>query len=457
MLNALNGFSFPSGRTVDPTQIPDPTNQWGPRVGLAYDPFDDGKTVIRGYSRPLLRAHAVADLGLPMNNFRLPAGDLSIELPFTVPAGNPNDTVYQQFQLIGIDLNTYAAQHPAGAHDRPDHVDRDGARSNNDPYAGAAGLTIDTEFRNPRATQFGVRRRTRGAERPLGGSGVHLGGHRLSAAQSRSEPRPSVDPSHRPGAAAVLPGRASARRARPDSGPRIDGQLGYRALALTTRLRKSWGLVSANYVLSESMSDDDNERDAGGPQYQNTYDLSAEWGPARLDRRHQFNGYVVFNLPYRFDLSSGFRFLSGRPIDASMGRDANGDGINIFPTATSVSDRPFSAPGVSFQRNAFRNEPFKDVNFRVQWRLELQGNKQLIFSADVFNVFNWDNIELGGSGVQNYCAGTSPDDCGFSGPTNPNFLSLIDQNPNSATVGQFIRTNNPGAPRQLQFGVRFQF
>ncbi len=42
-----------------------------------------------------------------MNNFRVPAGDLSLQLPLTVPAGNPNNTVYDQLALIGIDLNTY--------------------------------------------------------------------------------------------------------------------------------------------------------------------------------------------------------------------------------------------------------------------------------------------------------------------------------------------------------------
>ena len=44
----------------------------------------------------------------------------------------------------------------------------------------------------------------------------------------------------------------------------------YTALTLSNRVRKSWGLVSVNYVLSKSMSDDDNERDAGGVQYENT-------------------------------------------------------------------------------------------------------------------------------------------------------------------------------------------
>jgi hypothetical protein len=206
-------------------------------------------------------------------------------------------------------------------------------------------------------------------------------------------------------------------------------------------------------VLSKSMSDDDNERDSGGPQYENTYDLSPEWAAARLDRRHQFNGYAVFYLPANFDVSTGFRLLSGIPIDATMGRDANND--------RGGADRPYSAPGVPFERNAFRNEPFKEVNLRAQWALNLQG-RRLLFTAELFNLFNWDNIQLSnqplsGNTVTNYCAGTAPDDCGFAGPTNPNFLSLRDNNPSSATYGELITTNNPGAPRQVQFGVRFQF
>ena len=48
-----------------------------------------------------------------MNNFRVPAGDLSPQLPFAVPAGNPNNTVYKQLALIGIDLNSVRAGEPA--------------------------------------------------------------------------------------------------------------------------------------------------------------------------------------------------------------------------------------------------------------------------------------------------------------------------------------------------------
>ena len=120
-------------------------------------------------------------------------------------------------------------------------------------------------------------------------------------------------------------------------------------------------------------------------------------------------------------------------------------------------DRPYSSPGVSFPRNSFRNTSFKEVNLRLQWKWNIRGTQRLVFSAEAFNVFNWDNIELAGTTVQNYCSAPVPLDCGFGAPTNPNFLQLTDQNPASSRRGQLLLTNNPGAPRQLQLGVRFEF
>jgi hypothetical protein len=97
------------------------------------------------------------------------------------------------------------------------------------------------------------------------------------------------------------------------------------------------------------------------------------------------------------------------------------------------------------------------VNLRLQWKWNIHNSQSLIFSAEAFNVFNWDNIELAGTTVQNYCAAPVPLNCGFGPPTNPNFLQTIDQNPTSTRRGQLLLNNNPGAPRQFQLGVRFQF
>jgi outer membrane receptor for ferrienterochelin and colicin len=454
MLNAVRGVTFPLGRTVDPTQIPDQFNQWGPRVGFAWDPGNDGRTVVRGYSGLYYARTPSLIWASPMNNWRIPAGDLSIQLPFPVPPGNPNNTLYRQLALIGIDLNEHQLnQLPVLTTDQISQIATALGLSSPNPYFGAQPLAVADDFKNPRATQFGL-----GIEREvvrnatLGADVMYV---KTDFLQRNREvnlfpptPRPT-DPAQRPFFRSVRPVSALGSIQLRESTAKSE----YTALALTSRIKQGWALLSANYVLSKSMSDDDNERDAGGAQYENTYDLGPEWSPARLDRRHQFNGYAVFFMPHNFDVSTGFRFFSGLPIDASMGRDANGD--------RGGPDRPFSAPGQPFERNAFRNEPFKEVNFRVQWGLDFAGGKKVLVTGEVFNVFNWDNIQLSsatsGTAVTNYCAGTAPDDCGFSGPTNPNFLSLTDNNPASTTFGQLLRTNIPGAPRQVQLGVRFQF
>jgi hypothetical protein len=448
MLNALRGVNFPLGRTVDPTQIPDQTTQLAPRLGFAWDVTGDGRTVVRGHTGLYYARTPGLLLASPLNNFRVPAGDLSIQLPFSVPAGNPNNTLYKQLLLIGIDLNRFGLNNlPILTTEQMTQIGSALGLTVN-PFAGAQPLVMDEDFKNPRATQAGI-----GGERELF-PGMTIGAEFLYVKteflQRNREvnlgvPTPSADAAQRPTFASVRPVTALGSVQVRESTAKSE----YRALTTTSKLRKPWGELTANYVLSKSESDDDNERDSGGPGAANTYDLSPEWGPARLDRRHQFNGYAMTFLPYNVDVSAGFRFLSALPIDATMGRDADG--------SRGGPDRPYSAPGVSFIRNGFRNEPFKEVNLRLNWGVNVGGTRQLVVTGEVFNLFNWDNLQLGGNAVTNYCAGTAPADCGFGAPTNPNFLSLTDNIPTSATFGQPIRTNNPGAPRQVQLGLRFLF
>ena len=449
LVTNVNDFAYPMGRDLDATQIPDQLKQFGPRLGFAWDPANDGKTVVRGYTGLYYARTPMLLWAAPMNNFRVPPGDLSASLPYPVPASNPNNTVYKQLALIGIDLNTVSlGSLPVLTTQQLTQIASALGISVN-PYLSAQPLLIDRDYKNPRATQGGA-----GIEReflPGVTVGADLTYVKTEYLQRNRElnlgipvPRAS-DPAQRP----IFPGA----RPNPLLGSvqvrESTAKSEYTALTLSNRIRKSWGLVSVNYVLSKSMSDDDNERDSGGVQFENTYDLSPEWGPARLDRRHQFNGYVVYHLPQNLDLSTGFRFLSGVPIDATFGRDINASQGGV--------DRPYSAAGVPFTRNMFRNEPFKEVNLRLQWGPEFARGRRVLVTADFFNIFNWDNIQLAGSAVTNYCTGTAPDDCGFGAPTNVNFLSLVDNTPTSTTFGQLIRTNNPGAPRQVQLGVRFQF
>ena len=444
-LDALRGYQFPIGRTVDPTQIPDQMDQFGPRAGFAWNPGGQGDTVVRGYTGVYYARTPMLIFADPMNNFRVPPGNVSVRLPFAVPAGNPNNTVYRQLALIGIDLNRFPLTgFPVLTPEQLTQIANALGLTPN-PYLGAQVLAVDPDFKNPRAFQAGT-----GVEREVmrnltvSADLIYVKTDRLERNRDLNlgVPAPrATDPAQRPIFPArplALLGSVQVRESTSESE--------YTGLTLSSRLRRAWALFNANYVLSKSMSDDDNERDSGGMLVENSFNLEPEWGPARLDRRHQFNGYAVFFLPHGIDTSAGFRFQSALPVDASIGRDIN--------SSLGGADRPYSAPGVPFTRNGFRNLPFKEVNFRVQWGPRFS-DKRVMFTAEVFNVLNWDNVQLftatGGTTSTNYCSTPAPDDCGFGPPTNPNFLQAKDAS------GNYITTNTPGAPRQVQLGIRFEF
>src|SRR5262249_42599539 len=132
----------------------------------------------------------------------------------------------------------------------------------------------------------------------------------------------------------------------------------YRAMTLRANLQRKWGQFGAFYTLSKNLSDDDNERNATGFQFENAFDLSPEYNLASIDRRHTFVANPVFFLPRGFEVSSSIKLRSGRPIDAGVGGDANED--------RGGPDRPYSAPGKPFKRNSFRNRSIYEVDFRAQ-------------------------------------------------------------------------------------------
>lgn len=458
LVNSVKSLISPTGYTnIDPGFIPDSADQWAPRVGFAWDPFNNSKTVVRGFAGVYYARTPLLLFADPNGTFRTPPGNLSVTLPFAIPAGNPNaacNTVFCQFNRIGINLNNITLDKLPNLTTAQLDAIAASLGLAIDPNRGAQPQFIAKDFRNPRAFQWGG-----GFEHELA-AGVVAGAdftyvNTVYLQRNRDVNLPfttlrtlAVDPAQRPffGLNAVARPIASLGQVQVREST---ARSLYRALVLRTSVRRSWGNINISYTLSKSTSDDDNERSSGGSSLENVYDLRPEYSPSDIDRRHQFAASPVFFLPYGFEFSSTIRMRSGRPVDPGYGSDANASG-------GFGRDRPFSAPGVPFQRNSFRNLGSKDVDMRLQKRFKFSESMALILSLDAYNIFKIKNIELAGSTVTNYC-GTTSTRCGMDGITNVNFLQVKDQNPASTRFNDFLLNNNPGPPRQLQMGVRFQF
>jgi hypothetical protein len=82
--------------------------------------------------------------------------------------------------------------------------------------------------------------------------------------------------------------------------------------------------VGANYSLSRSIDDADSVFSLPA----DTYNLAAERGPAVGDARHRFMSLANFPLPRKFRIATSVRVQSALPYNITTGRDDNGDTVS---------------------------------------------------------------------------------------------------------------------------------
>ncbi|MCX6621815.1 MAG: TonB-dependent receptor, partial [Acidobacteria bacterium] len=381
------------GGKYDPTVLRNNLKQWMPRLGFTWSPGTSSKTVIRGNTGLFYAATPMVQYGGSVGNFRATPGDVSLTL-----TGTP--TVYTMFKNVGIDLNTvtldklpiiplstvYAAA-----------ASVTGTQPNPFNQAGFTGLAND--YQNPRAFQGGL-----GVDQELSSkftagvqlnyiNTVHLQRNRdynLPVPTVRAgDGRPIFVRANRP-----MP-QYSALTLRESTARSL-----YRGMTLNTRYRAKRYQFGAYYTLSDTHSDDDNERSSGGFAYDNPYNMRNEYGYSDLDVRHQFTSYGVVTLPLGIEFSATARFFSGRPVDPAAGSDLNGD--------ASSTDRPYKAPGVPFGRNSFRNQGLRFTDVRFMKNFNITERVRLQFSTELFNLLNYDNVVINSAssgGNKNYGAG----------------------------------------------------
>jgi outer membrane receptor for ferrienterochelin and colicin len=482
LYNQVKNFPFPIGLTNDPANLPNNYDQYMPRLGFAWDPAGNAKTVIRANTGFFYAPTPLIVLAAPLNNYRAIPGDLSVTLPLALPpgfvctplyTGDTCKTVYSQLLRIGVDLNQSPLTNlPKITPAQITQIATALGLANPNPFAGSAPISAANDYKSPRAFQWSA-----GIEREVA-KGLTLGADfnyvntvHLERDRNLNLPAPvtctalsavctKVDLSLRPCFGVRGGAVCTQQRPIPTLGDvtirQTNARSRYDGLTLRSNYRRGRVQFQAYYTLSYNYSDDDNERLASGFDYDNSFNLGPEYGFSRLDARHnaQVNGLI--DLPWGFTISSLGHFRSGRPIDALVGfSDINGDN-------NSFGDRAFQAPGVSFRRNSFRDLRQLNVDMRIAklFHLPWEG-KTVSVTADFFNLFNAANI-LYQSGTPspfqpttNY--GLGVDAAGNVLPAATQFRQLTDPSFCSKNSGCYNTFNSPGSPFTAQLGLRFAF
>ncbi|MCB9082556.1 MAG: TonB-dependent receptor [Lewinellaceae bacterium] len=205
-----------------------------------------------------------------------------------------------------------------------------------------------------------------------------------------------------------------------------------RYYAASVNLQKERGEDRYAYRLNYTLSLLENNTEDINFRAMDANNFAAEWGPSINDRTHIISSIFSYYPAGDFSITLASLLQSGQPInripDALLfgTTDLNGDGSSFGDAYVGNSDR-FPGEGRNNDRLPWSN--VFDVS--MQYLLPAGGGR-LEFRADIFNVFNAQNL----SGYSNNA-------------TQSNQIQ-----PGSKASGLLIR-RNAGAPRQFQLGIRY--
>jgi outer membrane receptor protein involved in Fe transport len=356
----------------------DDKNNFAPRVGLAYNPRGDGKTILRAsygiyYSEIRANTGAQFNIGGPTGVFTFTAapGQLGFPTSFaSLPAFPPGAI------LPPRDITIRAG--------RADFYSQFGINT-------ALLRGYPDKFLNP-YTQQG----TAGLERELPGKWFlnvdYVYAHTIGIDRTEDLNAPSL---FIPTAAQRTRSAAAADLTRPirpvNNGFRRilvvvnRGSSVYNGMQVN--LNKRYGdhfSMLTSYTWSHTTNTVEPDAPGGDPLDVNLPE-AAERGNSLLDQRHRLSLSGWYDLPYGFSFGGLVVAASGRPFNITVGQDINGDNANV--------DRPFDlASGTFVGRNTGRGTPVYETDLFVQRVFRIDESVRVELRAEAFNIFNHPNI-----------------------------------------------------------------
>lgn len=396
------GIVTPGSGGVDGL-YPKDLNNFAPRVGLAYQPTRDGKTVVRAswgmfYDVPALNFF-VANTGFPNGAAAgVQANPGGASPVYSISLANQNVQILPGVPIFGNAQPT--------------------------PPFGAFGISQD--FRTPYIQNYNF-----DIQRSLGGSSVlqiaYVGstGRKLTGFRDVNAPIP--------GTTGTLQSRRPYNTLFPDLAAinMIFSASNSQYHSLQTSIRvMNWKhlLVNGNYTWSRAIDDNGDPRNTLPA---NSYDLTRERGPSSIDLTHIFTAYASYEVPgsSRWKLiTKGWQFnslltlTSGSPIDILAGTnrsqsfdsrdrvDVVGNaGVGLQDPATPYGPRAyfntaaFALPAIgsfgNIGRNALRGPGFEAVDFSVFKNTPITERLSSQLRIELFNIFNHTNFANPGTSL----------------------------------------------------------
>ena len=378
-----------------------------PRLGFAWDPFKNGKTVLRAaygiYTDQPMTSVVTATAGNP---------PLATPLTFTGAIQLEN----------AIDLAKAAGLAPAT-------VDRHFTSA----YVQSWNFNVQRELPRGVAVMVGY----------FGSKGTHL-----ILRRNLNQPIDGVRPFSAVSLSSlILPGTPLGNITQAEGA----GNSTYNALWISVSRPVARGVeVNASYTWSKSI--DYNSLSSQGVVVQNSYNVRGDYGPSSFDTRQRLVFRGIWELPFRGD-----RFLRGWQM-AAIFQAQSGNPVNIVTTNSTVTavpgtlrpdvtgpiailgstDRWFDTtvftPVPQFGnlgRNIVTGPGFDNTDFSIMKRIEFGDRLHIDLRAEVFDLLNHAN---------------------FGQPSN-----VV----GTPTFGRIVNTRFPtgesGSSRQLQFGVTLMF